>query len=146
MSAPAPTPAAAEPALLVTDTEHWLSLVARSGLRGPVKLLAEHAAYVGHADGVLRLSLAMEHEHLKSPSLVLQLGDAMARLLGGNVQLRFESGPTRGETANVRNSRERDARQAGAEQGFVADPAIQRLVQVHGAQVVPESVRPLGDA
>ena len=60
--------------------------------------------------------------------------------------LRFESGPARGETANVRNSRERDARQAGAEHGFAADPAIQRLVQVHGAQVVPESVRPLGDA
>ena len=138
-------PASAEPALLVTDTEHWLALVARSGLRGPVKLLAEHAAYVGHADGVLRLSLAMEHEHLKSPSLVLQLGDAMARLLGGNVQLRFESGPARGETANVRNSREREARQTGAEHGFAADPAIQRLVQVHGAQVVPESVRPLGD-
>ena len=146
MPATSPMPASAEPALLVTDTEHWLSLVARSGLRGPVKLLAEHAAYVGHAEDVLRLSLAMEHEHLKSPSLVLQLGDAMARLLGGNVQLRFESGPARGETANVRNSRARDARQAGAEQGFVADPAIQRLVQVHGAQVVPESVRPLGDA
>ena len=146
MPVPAPMPASAETALLVTDTEHWLALVARSGLRGPVKLLAEHAAYVGHADGVLRLSLAMEHEHLKSPSLVLQLGDAMARLLGGNVQLRFESGPARGETANVRNSREREARQTGAEHGFATDPAIQRLVQVHGAQVVPESVRPLGDA
>ncbi|MEG3049946.1 MAG: DNA polymerase III subunit gamma/tau [Thermomonas sp.] len=144
-SAP-PAAAGGESALLVTDTEHWLALVARSGLRGPVKLLAEHAAYVGHADGVLRLSLATDHEHLKSPSLVLQLGDAVSRLLGGNVQLRFESGAARGETANVRNTRERDARQAGAEHGFAADPAIQRLVQVHGAQVVPESIRPLGDA
>ena len=76
----------------------------------------------------------------------LQLGDAVSRLLGGNVQLRFESGPARGETASVRNSRERDMRQAGAEQGFAADPAIQRLVQVHGAQVLPDSIRPLGDA
>ncbi len=134
------------PALLVTDSEHWLDLVARSSLRGPAKMLAEHAAFVAHADGVLRLSLATEHEHLKSPSLVLQLGDALSRLLGGNVQLRFESGPARGETANVRNSREREVRQSGAEQGFAADPAIQRLVQVHGAQVLPESIRPLGDA
>ena len=132
--------------LLVTDSEHWLDLVARSSLRGPAKMLAEHAAFLAHADGVLRLSLATEHEHLKSPSLVLQLGDAVSRLLGGNVQLRFESGAARGETASVRNSRERDARQAGAEHGFAADPAIQRLVQVHGAQVVPESIRPLGDA
>ena len=131
--------------LLVTDSEHWLDLVARSSLRGPAKMLAEHAAFVAHGDGVLRLSLATEHEHLKSPSLVLQLGDAVSRLLGGNVQLRFESGPARGETASVRNSRERELRQAGAEQGFAADPAIQRLVQVHGAQLLPESIRPLGD-
>ena len=142
-----PIPAAqpAVNALLVTDSEHWLDLVARSSLRGPAKMLAEHAAFLAHADGMLRLSLATEHEHLKSPSLVLQLGDAVSRLLGGNVQLRFESGPARGETANVRNNRERDVRQAGAEQGFAADPAIQRLVQVHGAQVLPESIRPLGD-
>ena len=151
--APAPPSRIAEPVaalaanrLLVTDSEHWLELVARSSLRGPAKMLAEHAAYLSHADGVLRLSLATEHEHLKSPSLVLQLGDAVARLLGGDVQLRFESGPVRGETANVRNSREREVRQAGAEQAFAADPAIQRLVQVHGAQVVPDSIRPLDDA
>ncbi|GHC06451.1 hypothetical protein GCM10010080_20690 [Thermomonas carbonis] len=150
---PPPPSRIAEPAaplaantLLVTDSEHWLDLVARSSLRGPAKMLAEHAAFLAHADGVLRLSLATEHEHLKSPSLVLQLGDAVSRLLGGNVQLRFDSGPARGETASVRNSRERDMRQAGAEQGFAADPAIQRLVQVHGAQVLPESIRPLGDA
>jgi DNA polymerase-3 subunit gamma/tau len=146
IAAPADAAPPVANALLVTDSEHWLDLVARSSLRGPARMLAEHAAFLAHADGVLRLSLATEHEHLKSPSLVLQLGDAMSRLLGGNVQLRFESGPARGETASVRNSREREARQTGAEQGFAADPAIQRLVQVHGAQLVPESVRPLGDA
>lgn len=131
--------------MLVTDSEHWLELVARSSLRGPARLLAEHAAFVGHADGVLRLSLSADDEHLKSPSLVLQLGDALSSLLGGVVQLRFESGEPRGDTARVRNAREREQRQAGAEQGFAADPDIQRLVQVHGAQILPDSVRPLGE-
>src|SRR5690606_29899979 len=96
--------------------------------------------------GVLRLSLAPGDEHLKSPSLVLQLGDALSSLLGGVVQLRFEAGAPRSDTARVRNERERDARQAGAEQGFAADPGIQRLVQVHGAQIVPDSIRPLDPA
>jgi len=140
----APSPQAAN-AMLVTDSEHWLELVARSSLRGPARLLAEHAAFVGHADGVLRLSLSADDEHLKSPSLVLQLGDALSSLLGGVVQLRFESGEPRGDTARVRNAREREQRQAGAEQGFAADPDIQRLVQVHGAQILPDSVRPLGE-
>ncbi|MGX5671786.1 DNA polymerase III subunit gamma/tau [Thermomonas fusca] len=137
-----PAPASTS-ALLVTDSEHWLELVAGCGLRGPAKLLAENAGFVGHADGVLRLSLAPEQEHLKSPSLVLQLCEAIGRQLGGEVQVRFEIGQPRGETANARNARERDARQAGAESGFVADPGIQRLVQQFGAQIVPDSVRPL---
>ena len=141
----APVPTSARSALLVTDTEHWLDLVRDSGLRGPPKLLAEHAAFVAHADGVLRLSLTPEHEHLKSPSLVLQLCDALGRALGGDVQVRFETGQPRGETANARNARERDSRQASAEQGFADDPDIRRLVQVHGAQIVPDSIRPLGD-
>ena len=139
----APTPIAAGSALLVTDSEHWLELVAGCGLRGPAKLLAENAGFVGHVDGVLRLSLAPEQEHLKSPSLVLQLCEAIGRQLGGEVQVRFEIGQPRGETANARNARERDARQAGAESGLVADPGIQRLVQQFGAQIVPDSVRPL---
>ncbi|QIL21007.1 DNA polymerase III subunit gamma/tau [Thermomonas sp. HDW16] len=146
--APPPVVVSASPqastAMLVTDSEHWLELVARSSLRGPARLLAEHAAFLAHSDGVLRLTLAPGDEHLKSPSLVLQLGDALSSLLGGAVQLRFETGEPRGDTARVRNVREREEKQAGAEQGFAADPDIQRLVQVHGAQIVPDSIRPLG--
>ena len=144
----AASPSATNPpgaGILVTDTEHWLDLVARSDVRGPVRLLAEHAGFVAHADGVLQLSLSAGDEHLKSPSLVLQLGDAVATMLGGEVQLRFEIGKPLGDTARARNARERDQKQAGAEQGFAADPDIQRLVRVHGAQIVPDSIRPLGD-
>ena len=66
-------------------------------------------------------------------------------MLGGPVQLRFETGDARGDTARVRNARDREQKQAGAEQGFAADPDIQRLVQLHGAQIVPDSVRPPGE-
>ena len=144
MTAPTTAPTTASN-LIVTDTEHWLELVARSDVRGPVRLLAEAAAFVAHVDAVLQLSLPAGEEHLKSPSLVLQLGDAVSTMLGAPVQLRFEAGQARGETMRVRNARERDEKQSGAEKGFAADPDIQRLVKVHGAQIVPDSVRPLGD-
>jgi DNA polymerase-3 subunit gamma/tau len=130
-------------ALLVTDGEHWLELVARCGLRGPAKLLAEHAGFVAHADGVLRLSLTAEQEHLKSPGLILQLAGALGAQLGGDVRVQFDIGAARGETASERNMRARDVRQSEATHGFAADPNIQRLVQQHGAQILPESVRPL---
>ena len=149
--APAPAPApvavstAAASTLLVTDTEHWLELVAQSSLRGPAKLLAEHASFVAHSEGVLRLALEPAQEHLKSPSLVLQLCDAIGRLLGGEVKLRLEAGESRGDTAHRRNVRARDVRQSEAEQGFTDHPDIRRLVQEHGAKIVPDSIRPLGD-
>ena len=66
-------------------------------------------------------------------------------MLGGPVQLRFETAAARGDTARVRNARVRDVQQTVAEQGFAADPDIQRLVKEHGAQIVPDSIRPLGD-
>ena len=131
--------------LLVTDTEHWLELVAQSSLRGPAKLLAEHASFVAHSEGVLRLALEPAQEHLKSPSLVLQLCDAIGRLLGGEVKVRLEAGESRGDTAHRRNVRARDVRQSEAEQGFTDHPDIRRLVQEHGAKIVPDSIRPLGD-
>jgi DNA polymerase-3 subunit gamma/tau len=153
VSAPAVVPAApaqvaapsrqAASSLLVTDGEHWLDLVASCGLRGPAKLLAENAGFVAHAEGVLRLSLPPEQEHLKSPNLVLQLGDALGAQLGGDVQVRFEIGQPRGETANARNLRARDARQQEAARGFAEDPGIQHLIQAHGAQIVPDSIRAL---
>ena len=141
---PAQMPAPAPPAVrIVTDGEHWLQLVADCGLRGPARLLAENAAFVSQRDGVLRLSLTEEQLHLKSPSLVLQLTDAVSRQLGGAVQVRFEVGAPRGETASVRNERAQDARQSEAERGFAEDPAIQQLVRNHGASLVPGSIRPL---
>lgn len=138
--APAPVTMAAQ---IVTDGEHWLQIVDECGLRGPARLLAENAAFASHRDGVLRLNLTQEQMHLKSPSLVLQLTDAVSRTLGGAVQVRFEVSGARGETASVRNERAQDARQVEAERGFSEDPAIQTLVRNHGASLVPGSIRPL---
>ncbi len=131
---------------VVTDSEHWLDLVARSDLRGPARLLAENTTFLSHVDGTLRLALAGGQDHLKSQSLVQQLCDAVGQLLGGSVQIRFEVAGAGGETASARNSRARAQRQTAAEHGFAADPGVQALIQEHGATIVPGSVRPLSGA
>ena len=98
--------------------------------------------FLSHADGVLRLSLAHGDEHLQSPALVRQLAHGLENALGGVPQVRFEVAPEQGETVRARAGRERDARQQAAESGFMADPDIQHLMQRHGAQLVPGSIRP----
>jgi DNA polymerase-3 subunit gamma/tau len=139
---PTKTPAGAA---VVADADHWLALVAGSGLRGPARELAEHAGFLGHDNGVLRLSLSAADEHLKAPALVRMLAESIAPALGVVPQVRFESAQAATESLHQRRTQERDARQVAAEAAFIADPGVQRLISQHGASVVPDSIRPFDE-
>jgi DNA polymerase-3 subunit gamma/tau len=128
------------------DATTWPEIAANLGLGGPAKELAAHAGFIAYDDGVLRLSLSPGDDHLKADGLVKRLSDALARTLGATPQIRFESESARGETLHQRTARERDARQVAAEEAFLGDPDVQRLMQRHGASVVPDSIRPFDDA
>jgi DNA polymerase-3 subunit gamma/tau len=96
---------------------------------------------------VLRLALSPGDDHLAMPGLVKRLSDALAPSLGAAPQIKFEAAPTAGaETLHQRSARERDARQVAAEQAFLGDPDVQRLMERHGATLVPDSIRPFDDA
>ncbi len=153
VAAPAtPAPAASEIAapavapVIDIDNDRWLDLLANSGLRGPARELAAHAAFTGYADGVLRLSLSAQDDHLRSPSLINALTDALSAQLGGPVQLKFDSAKSaNAETLHQRVERQRDAKQTSAEASFMANPDVQRLMNQQGATLVPDSIRPFED-
>jgi len=132
-------------AAIIADADHWLELVAGSGLRGPARELAEHAGFLSHDNGVLRLSLSAADEHLKAPALVRMLAEGIAPALGAAPQIRFESAQAASQTLHQRKTQQRDARQVAAEAAFMADPGVQRLVSQHGASVVPDSIRPFDE-
>jgi DNA polymerase-3 subunit gamma/tau len=144
--APAAPPAAAASGSAPAggiDNDRWLDLVDNSGLRGPARELAAHAAFLGYGDGLLRLSLSPDDDHLRSPALIKALGDALSAQLDGPVQLKFETGrAAHVETLQQRSERQRDARQAEVEAQFMAHPDVQRLIGQHGAKLVPDSIRP----
>jgi DNA polymerase-3 subunit gamma/tau len=140
-----PAQSATAPAVEI-DNDRWLDLLASSGLRGPARELAAHAAFTGYADGVLRLSLSADDDHLRSPSLVKALTDALCAQLGGAVQLKFDSAkPANAETLHQRVERQRDAKQSAAEENFMSNPDVQRLISQQGAKLVPDSIRPFED-
>ena len=140
---PPSTPAAAPD----IDVVNWPDLVAGLALRGPAKELGAHAAFVAYTEGVLRLSLPPTDDHLKAPFLVQQLADALARHWGAAPQIRFEALQAEAaDTLHARNSRERDARQSAAENAFLADPNVQRLMAQQGAKLVPDSIRPYDES
>ncbi|KRD39185.1 DNA polymerase III subunit gamma/tau [Lysobacter sp. Root916] len=129
----------------IADAEAWHDLVASSGLRGPARLLAEHAGFIAYADGALRLSLSADDDHLRAPALIQMVADALAPRLGVAPQIRFESAQS-SESLRERNERARDQRQSSAEDAFMNDPDVQRLISQHGARVVPDSIRPFDEA
>ncbi len=140
---PAPSPAASGAGDI--DGERWLELIAQCGLKGPAGQLAAHASFVGYADGVLRLALPATDDHLRAPNLVRQLADSLSSCLGGAPQIKFEAAQSVGDTLHQRSARARDARQASAEDAFMNDPDVQRLITQHGAKVVPDSIRPVDE-
>lgn len=144
-----PAPPIAEPAPLtsaaIADADAWLALVANSGLRGPARILAEHAAFVGFDGSVLRLALPASDEHLKSSALITMVSNGLAPALGSAPQIRFESVTAQGESLRERNERARDERQSAAETAFMNDPDVQRLITQHGAKLVPDSIRPFDE-
>ena len=127
------------------DAERWLELIAECGLKGPAGQLAAHASFVGFADGVLKLALPATDDHLRAPNLVQKLAEALSSCLGNAPQIKFETTHAAGDTLHQRTERQRDARQASAEDAFMNDPDVQRLITQHGARVVPDSIRPFDE-
>jgi DNA polymerase III subunit gamma/tau len=137
----APAPAAA--ARQLADNEAWLDTIAGLGLKGPLRELAASVAFVEQQGERLRLTLPAALEHLRLPSLVSQLGEAIGAALGGTVQLDIDAAAkANAETLHDRTRRERGARQTEAEQAFMTDPGVQQLIQQYDARPVPDSIRP----
>jgi len=139
-------PVAAAGAMRLESAEHWLELIGAAGLRGPMRELAAHAAFCGYQAPQLRLSLPAGMDYLRTESLVANLAGALEPLLGGCPTIRFEAQAAAGaETLHQRHERQRSQRQVEAETGFLADPAVQHLVNAYGARVLPDSIRPLDE-
>jgi DNA polymerase-3 subunit gamma/tau len=150
-----PAPAAEAPAVAVAplsdaatiaDAEDWLRRVAGCDLKGPARELAAHTAFMGHADGVLTLALAPGFEYLRTERSVAVLAQALAASLGAEPRIAIQTGQLPpAETLNERRDRERDSRQSAAEATFLNDPGVRRLIEQHGARVVPDSIRPFDE-
>ncbi len=140
--APEPIVVAVAAADAIATPEDWLQFAATSGMKGAARQLAENSAFVGFGDGVLRLSLEAGFDYLRSERALAELSATLARLCGVAPKIAFDHAADKSETLKERSHRQRDARQSAAEEDFMNHPDVQRLIQQHGAKVVPDSIRP----
>jgi DNA polymerase III subunit gamma/tau len=126
----------------ITDAETWLYFADNSGLKGAARQLVENAGFAGYEAGVLRLWLEAGFDYLRSERSVKELTDAIAQRYGAAPKLVFVAAAPATETLKERGHRQRSEQQNAAEEAFMNHPDVQRLIQQHGAKVVPDSIRP----
>ena len=139
-----PTPVAAPPqaARMTVDAMQWPELVARAGLRAMVRELGANLVFVRQEGDELVLALPADLEDLRNPGNVAQLATQLTTVLGFAPRLRIEiTREAAGDTLHARTARARDERQKAAENAFLNDPDVKRLIE-QGARVVPDSIRP----
>ncbi len=143
---PQPTPAAVAPVAesavaAIATAEDWLHFAGNSGMKGAARQLAENAAFVGYGEGILRLSLDAGFDYLRSEKSLAELSNTLASKLGTAPRIVFDHALGESETLQQRSHRERNQRQSANEENFMNNPDVQRLIQQHGAKLVPDSIR-----
>lgn len=126
----------------ITNADVWLHFAGSNELKGATRQLIENAAFAGYGDGVLQLSLEPGSEYLRSDRSVRELSDAIAQRYGVAPKIVFQATRHSSETLRERTDRQRGEQQIAAEQDFMNHPDVQRLIEQHGAKVVPDSIRP----
>ena len=129
----------------IATADDWLHFAAHSGMKGAAKQLAENAAFIDFNAGMLRLSLEAGLDYLRSERSLAELVNVLEKKCGTAPKIVLENALAASETLQQRSHRQRDARQAAAEENFMNNPDVQRLIQQHGAKVVPDSIRPLDE-
>ena len=151
--APAPVAAAREPAPVVADQIRqggaektfdgdWPGLVARLGLGGMAKMLAQHCELKSHEGRRIDLCVPDEHKHLTEKTYQDKLKAALEDYLGGPVALNISLGSVTGITPAKLDQQERQARQAEAIAAIEQDPFVRELIEDFDAQVIESTIKP----
>ena len=121
----------------------WEAWIRQAGLGGPVALLAQHAVPKSLENDVLTLALRPEHMIFCSDHLCRQLQDGLGAAIDRKLRVRIVHEAI-AETPATRAARARSDEQAAAERALAEDPIIQDMQRQLGAEIIPESIRPVG--
>jgi|TARA_Y100000588_G_scaffold366315_1_gene431897 DNA polymerase-3 subunit gamma/tau len=128
----------------LSQPEVWADLVMGSGLSGITRELAMNLSPCRFSGQTLEVSLVDSLGHLFSPSRLEVIEKNIAEGLGRTLRLkRVEAVPgDNSETPVISEKRRAEDARLEAYQNLINDPAVQDIMNVFDATVVPDSVRP----
>jgi DNA polymerase-3 subunit gamma/tau len=119
-------------------------MVKQLNLVGPASQLAAHCTLKSREPGKLQLVLDAEGEPFKRPGLEEKLRLALSTLLGEDIKLEFlEVTSAALDTPARRQQAAAADRQQAAVQAINDDPNVKQMVDMFGAVVQPESIKPI---
>jgi DNA polymerase-3 subunit gamma/tau len=137
---PRPMPVAGKATL--SGPDDWLSFAQGLGLEGAVKQLAMHTEFAAFTPFELRLHLERSNAHLLTDQLRARFTAAIQARLGNQVKVKFEVRDATAHTQAEREAQRSEEDLRKARQAIAEDPNVRDMVDLFGASVVPESVRP----
>lgn len=127
------------------DISDWPAFVASLPVRGAARQLAENCALKSATDRDIQLRIEHRNGHLVTDNLSERLSEVISEYFGSRVRLMFEVAEKAGQTAAARASAAAEQERQQARQSIEQDPKVQQLVDMFGAEIVEDSIRPASD-
>ena len=149
--APAPTPDVAKvaPAGASANIEQvaqdWHAVVKQLSLKAMAKELANNCVFERWEGSTLHLTIESEREHLLTNLLQERFKSGLEAYLGQSIVLKIRVDSAQTETPAQKKQREQVENHADALKSIEDDPHVQAMKSVFGAEIVPNSVRPIVD-
>ena len=118
----------------------WSVLVATLGLTGAVRLLATNCVFLRRTGNTINLGLDPRSESLLTRQRKDSLAERLSSHFGESLQVDIELGADAGETPVQEESRMADERMEAARQTLEADPNVQALKSMFGAELKTDSI------
>ncbi len=118
----------------------WSELVAGLGLSGAVRLLASNCAYERREGNTLYLGLDPRSESLLTRQRKAALAEALSKRFGESLNVEIEIGAEGTETPLQEETRLADERMEAERQKLEADPNVQAMKNMFGAELKTDSI------
>jgi DNA polymerase III subunit gamma/tau len=124
----------------------WVALIERLNLSGMAGMVARHGEVESFENMHLHLVVPESHRMYAEKAYQDKLKAELVAHFGAGLRLTVKVGTTAGKSVAAARSKEMEQLQATAAEAIEDDPFVRELVRDLGAEVVPSSIRPAGDA
>ncbi len=130
----------------ISGAADWETIIGSMQLRGAVRQLAEHCVLADRSAERLVLAVNRRESYLLTEQQQNRLADALREHMGEGLKVDFQIVDDAGETIASQAVDESAQKKQAAKDSIASDPQLKELVDLFGAEVEADSIRPVDDS